>query len=233
MKRQRSFKKSNDLPLKKIANPEKEKKQNSGNNNRQQKNKYTNNFTFKYSNFLKKSENSQNRDSNHKRKKSQLNNLSLGSNNKAYLKKMKKLYMKEIENRKDNTTSVENLRKSPSRSKKDNSDFDDSMSQMSDFSHFSKNRMMKSKGSYSNLGSANRKKSFKNRSNGRGKHYLNDSYLSNSETDLGGKRDPFYNEIEKANDEFIEIQGIGGLTKKSRNDKKRKKNKPKVSTKSK
>jgi hypothetical protein len=221
------------LPLKKNPTLDKELKYKSPNKSttakhyqsRPHKNKYTNSFTFKYSNYVKKSKNSQKpKESNHKKKKSHFSGIALEKKDKTFIKKMKQLYIKEIESRKgNNSTSIDNHMKSPSRSQNQYSDFDDSMSKLSDFSHFSNNKLRRSKGSYSYLGSASRKQKQRNnksqnRSNQRAKKYLNESYLSGSETDLSNNRENVYKEIEKKNDEFIEIQGIGGLTRKTRNE---------------
>lgn len=184
-------------------------------NSRPNKNKYKESFTFNYGNYVKQSMKNgkfSQSSSNQNKKKSRFSNLKTGTNDQNLFKQIKKLYMKEIGTQQKKSTS--NWKKSPNRSRRENSDFDnrseDSFSQMSEFSEISKNNFLRSKDSISQLGSADRKN--------RQKELVHRKSSKSFEKMLSlhsGKRSQ--HEIELKNDEFIEIQGMKASNKKIRN----------------
>ena len=206
-----------DLPLKKVQS-QVEKDRGNLLKNKSKKNRFADSFTINYSSVMKKIEN----EKGHKKKKSNLSALMEGKGNPAFLKQMRELYKKEVENRKvKNATSIHDLDKSPKRQMHLDSEMEDGLSQASDFSSFSKSRKMKSKGSVGQLGSFNRRKgrmpkpsTFK-----RGNRSESMNSFQTSENDFSYARGE--TEIEMENDEFIEIQGIAN--KKGKDQKKKRK----------
>lgn len=211
---------SNNLPLKKGGNADKEKKTGQlgksgkyhSKTSRQNKNKYKESFTFNYGNYVKQSKKNANlspSSSKQKQKKSKLANLGGRGRDQDMVNQIKRLYMKEIESQHSN--SNRHTKRSPNRSKFSELDnrSEDSFSQMSEFSEFSKTNSARPKDSLFHLGSAQRRPRT-NRARAQGLRKSDNSLEGGFMSQAGQKS---FDAVELENDEFIEIQGIGSSRK--------------------